>query len=160
MALVNLSYHVAHITQQDENYCWACALAMITGRHSWQAALQVADWCARAQRDPATGGLLPSGIPVAAQALGLSSVSCPPFSAAVLAARMRRGPVAIFGRYSTAGRPLNHVMVVSMMRGDDATPASLQIGVDDPWANGTRWTGAFTAFSGPVLQRADVIVSP
>jgi hypothetical protein len=159
MASVDLSHPVTHITQQDENYCWACALAMITGRHSFRAALEVAEWCRNVPHDSATGAILPVGVPVAARLLNLTSVSCPPFDAAALAGRLGHGAVAIFGRYNTAGRPLNHVMVVSMMRGDDSTPGSLQIGVDDPWAAGNRWTGTFAAFAGPVLQRADLMVS-
>jgi hypothetical protein len=159
MADINLSHPVTHITQQDQNDCWACALAMITGRHSYNAALEVADWCRRAPHNSATGALLPSGVPIAARLLHLTSVACPPFDAAVLAARLRHGAVAIFGRYTAAGRPQDHVMVVSMMQGDESNPGALQIGVDDPWAHGFRWTGNFAAFAGPVLQRADFLVS-
>lgn len=157
MARIDISHPVTHIIQLDQNYCWACALAMILGRHSWQAALEIADRCARAPRDP-NGALLPQGVPTAARALGLASAPCPPFSPAVLASRLRRGAVALFGRYNTGSGPFNHVMVVSMMRGDDTDPATLQLGVDDPWALESRWTGTFASFSGPILLRADALV--
>jgi hypothetical protein len=58
MAIVNINKPVTHITQQDENYCWACALAMVLGRHSWDAALEIADRCPANARDQNTGRVL------------------------------------------------------------------------------------------------------
>jgi hypothetical protein len=157
MAQQNIQHHVTHITQMDQNYCWACALAMVLGRHSWQAALEIPDRCVRGRA--ADGSLLPAGVPAAASALGLSCTAVTSFTPAILAGRMQRSAAAVFGSYRQGGRTLNHAMVVSMLRGDDANATSVQVGVDDPWANGSRWVGGFLAFSGPTLVRADYIVS-
>jgi hypothetical protein len=73
---------------------------------------------------------------------------------------MTRGAVAVFGQYNT-GRTFNHVMVVTLLRGDLDDPAALTVGVHDPYANGTRWTGAWNRWYGPnlTLRRADWLVS-
>lgn len=157
MAQQNIRHHVTHITQLDTNYCWACSLAMVLGRHSWRAALEIADRCARAPRD-ANGGLLPGGVPAAALALGLACAPVSSFTPALLASKMRWGAVAVFGMYRLDGRTFHHAMVVSTLRGDDSNPPSVLIGVDDPWAHGSRWTGAFPSFYGPTLVRADYMV--
>ena len=157
MAQQNIQHHVTHITQLDTNYCWACSLAMVLGRHSWNAALEIADRCVHAPRN-ADGALLPTGVPAAAGALGLRCTPVVSVTPAMLASSMRHSAVAVFGFYREGGEKINHAMVISMLRGDDRNPASVQLGVDDPWAAGTRWTGPFTAFYGPTLVRADYLV--
>lgn len=159
MSSVNINHPVSHITQQDEHYCWACALAMILGRHSWAAALEIADRCPAAARDMGTGALVDAA--AAARALHLNAERAAPFSPAHLARRMSRGPVAVFGQYNTGAGDFDHVMVVSLLRGELTNPAALTVGVDDPLANGTRWIGPWNRWAGPglPLRRADWIVS-
>src|SRR5262245_11770427 len=113
---ININRGVTHITQGDENYCWACALAMVLGRHSWGAALELADRCPISARDQNTGRLLNAA--AAARAVGLNATAPQDFSPATLAERMRRSAVAIFGDYDSGG----HVMVVSALRGEVENP--------------------------------------
>jgi hypothetical protein len=70
---------------------------------------------------------------------------------------MRRSAVAVFGDYDSGG----HVMVASYLRGELENPESLAVGVDDPWANGSRWTGPWNRWYGPgrTLRRARWLVS-
>ena len=159
MPLVNFNHAVAHITQQDQNYCWACALAMILGRHSWAAALQLADRCPSSARNVSTGALLDPA--AAARALHLNAARVTSFSPADLSQRMGRGAVAVFGRYNTGAGTFSHVMVVSLLRGNLDDTATLTVGVDDPLANGTRWTGAWNRWVGPglTLRSAEWLVS-
>ena len=158
MTQVNYHYSVTHITQQDQNYCWACALAMILGRRSWSAALEIADRCPPSARNPVTGAILDPA--AAARALHLNASRVTSFSPSALSRRMGHGAVAVFGQYNTGAGNFDHVMVVSILRGELNDPASVTVGVDDPLANGTRWTGPWNSWFGPglTLRRADWIV--
>ena len=51
MANISINHHIHHITQQDENYCWACAFAMLKGKRTWEQALAVADGVPTIARD-------------------------------------------------------------------------------------------------------------
>jgi hypothetical protein len=157
LAYHHLVYHVSQICQQDMNYCWACAFAMLLGRHSWQAALDIAERVPVAARDVASGALLPSGLPTAASALGFSCSPAAGLTPRMLASRMRSGPVGVFGNYRTANTTGGHVTVVSRFIGNDADTASVQLTVHDP-REGSAWTGPWSGFLGPALRSADTIV--
>ena len=153
MSQVNIDRPVSHVTQQDENYCWACAFAMVLGRHSWAAALALADRCPASARNVTTGAVLDPG--AAARAVGLSASRVRGMTPAVLAEHLGRSAVALFGTYRGSGRPRKHVMVASLLRGELTDPMTLTIGVDDPWANGTRWVGTWHQFVGSKLAHLD-----
>ncbi|MBH9578514.1 papain-like cysteine protease family protein [Inhella proteolytica] len=145
MPTVQINHRVHHITQRDENYCWACALAMLKGRHSWSDALDLADRVPATARSPEDGSLLRPDL--AAAAVGLRARPIKPLRPDLILEELRRGPIALFGWYQLTRR-FKHVMVISLMQGDPAVPAQLQVGVDDPWANGSRWIGPWPAFYG------------
>ena len=155
MAQQHLIYHVSQIVQQDMNYCWACAFAMLLGRHSWDAALQIADSVPASARDLSSGALLQ--VRTAASALGFRSSPAAGLTPQMLAAKMRSGAVGVFGRYRTTNTTGGHVTVVSRFVGDDADPSSVQLTVHDP-RGGSAWTGPWSGFSGPALTSADYIV--
>lgn len=159
MPAVHINHHVTHITQQDQHYCWACAFAMMKGKRSWSEALDLADRVPTTARNVADGSLLQPG--AAARALYLRARATSLVSPTGIAADLQRGPVSIFGNYRLAGRTFDHVMVLSLMEGDTDSPATVRVGVDDPWANGSRWIGPWTDFYGPgkTLLRPDWVVS-
>lgn len=161
MAQVNLNYRVTHIAQQDPNYCWACSLAMVLGRHSFHGAMEVVELCGQVSQDD-SGALLGSSIVPAAQRVGLVATPVRTFDAPALARAMVHGPVAIFGRFNFSQGRHNHAMVVSAFQGDDQHPEAVQLIVHDPW-EGSRWSGLFPAFhagrSTDPLVRADYFVS-
>lgn len=159
MAAVNINHHVHHIAQQDTHYCWACAFAMMKGKRRWSDALDLAELVPTSARDIDTGSLRQPD--VAARALHLRARGTSLVSPTGIAADLQRGPVSIFGSYRLAGRTLDHVMVLSLMQGDTDSPNTLQVGVDDPWANGDRWIGTWSDFYGPskTLFRPDWVVS-
>ena len=145
MANISINHHIHHITQQDENYCWACAFAMLKGKRTWEQALAVADGVPTSARDRNSGALInPSA---AANAAHLRARWVTQLTPGDLVSDLRRGPVAIFGVYRL-GRVFRHVMVLSLMIGDTAVPNAVRVGVDDPWASGNRWIGPWSDFCG------------
>ena len=159
MPVINVNHHVRHITQQDTHYCWACALAMLKGKSSWEEALDLADLVPSTARNPSNGSLVRPD--EAATRLHLRARRVHQLTPADLAPDLRRGPVALFGNYRLAGRTFDHVMVLSLMHGDSALPSTVRVGVDDPWANGSRWEGNWSDFYGrdKTLRRPDWVVS-
>jgi hypothetical protein len=158
MNMVNFNRPVSHITQRDENYCWACAFAMLLGRQSWEAAVEIADRCPQSSRNIATGAIIDPAS--AARAVHLRPHSVSSFSVADLARHLNRGAVAVFGSFKTE-RTFDHVMVVSQLRGDLDDPATIQLGVHDPYAHPPMWTGPWTSWYGPrlICKRVDLLVS-
>jgi hypothetical protein len=145
MANISLNHHIHHITQQDENYCWACALAMLKGERTWEQALAVADRVPESARDRNSGALINPA--AAAHAVHLRARRVTQLTPVDLVSDLRRGPVAIFGVYRLE-RVFRHVMVLSLMIGDTALPHAVRVGIDDPWASGNRWIGPWSAFCG------------
>jgi hypothetical protein len=159
MTQLNLNYRVSHITQHDVNYCWACAFAMIKGRSTWADAVNLSAQIPVTARNVELGTLTnPSA---AAQRVGLRHhpLLGGLLTPHILADFMTRGAIAIFGRYSMAGRTVDHVTVCSMLRGNEFDVNSIRIGIDDPWANGTRWTGTWNQFYGPWLIAGHAVVT-
>ena len=145
MANISIDRHVHHITQQDENYCWACALAMVTEKTTWEEALTVADRVPESARNRNNGALIN---PVAAaHALHLRVRRVTRLTPDDLVPDLSWGPVALFGVYRTA-RVFQHVMVLSLMIGDTAVPHAVRVGINDPWASGSRWIGPWSRFCG------------
>jgi ABC-type bacteriocin/lantibiotic exporter with double-glycine peptidase domain len=157
VARQHLVYHVSHIAQEDENYCWACVFAMLLGRHSFQAAaLDIAGRVPASARDESSGALLQ--VRTAASALGFACSPAAGLTPHALAARMRSGPVGVFGTYRTVANATGgHVTVVSRFEGDDSDASSVQLTVHDP-RSGSAWTGPWSGFFGPELRSADYIV--
>lgn len=158
MAIVNITHRIHHILQHDENYCWACAFAMVLGRSTWQQALDLAERVPVRLRNSNTGAVREPA--AAALSLGLSAQPAFPFGPNRIATALRRGPVAVFGCYNTGRGNFDHVMVLSGLNGDTENPASLTVAVDDPLARGMTWTGTWDRWYGPtrILRRADRIV--
>jgi hypothetical protein len=132
---------------------------MVLGRRSWAAALELASQCPTSARDVEHGGLI--NLSAGARAVHLAAVRAVGFSPTTLSRRMQHSAVAVFGQYDTGRGKHDHVMVVTLLRGDLDHPESVTIGVHDPWASGTRWTGPWNEWFGPrrVLLRADWMVS-
>lgn len=145
MANISINHHIHHITQQDENYCWACALTMVKGGRTWQQALDLADRIPNGARSTYDGTL--NHPDVAARAVHLRARRVSQLAPNDLISDLMRGPVALFGIYRLE-RVFAHVMVLSLMIGDTAVPNSVRVGIDDPWANGTRWIGPWSDFCG------------
>ena len=118
---------------------------MLKGRRTWEQALELADRVPQSARNPNDGSLL--NPETAARALHLHPRRVTSLAPNDIVTELRRGPIAIFGQYKLT-RIFRHVMVLSLIRGNTDTPGTTIIGVDDPWANGSRWIGTWANFHG------------
>jgi hypothetical protein len=156
---INIMQPTTHIWQVDPEFCWAAALAMITGRHSMDGVLHVMDMATAAGvRNLGTNPRLSAAdVQRVVHALHLRRFPAPsPLTVDSLAAHLRQGPCALFVALRSRPMPNGHVYVLSGMRGDgtDSTMLTLQ----DPYqATGTS-TVSFQDFLNVTISSVDHIV--
>lgn len=160
MSAVNISHHVTQIYQLDVTECWACAIAMMTGRHSHEGANHVRDLAMEANL--VVSSVLSSGnVQALARATRLAYHPSPQVTVGNFSSLLRRGPIVIMGTFNHHGAARLHAVTISGLQGD-GTPTGTQIKINDPWRG--VLTMSFSDFAAtrnppPFLRHADYILS-
>ncbi|HVG38659.1 MAG TPA: papain-like cysteine protease family protein [Pyrinomonadaceae bacterium] len=160
MPPVNISHHVTQINQRDVTECWACSIAMITGRHSWESVNHVRDLAIDAGVN-VNGRLSSADVRNLARATRLGYHDHPQITVGYFASLLRRGAFVLFGRFNFPGAAVDHAVAISALQGD-GTPAGTRITINDPWGGVVRTSFQDFALSRnppPILVRGDYIIS-
>ena len=135
MARINLHHHIANITTDNNDDCWAASTAMVMHRHSINGTNHVKALAAQARIPLSVGTLPDSSVQSLARVVRLGYHAFPrmPLTFDDLEGFLKRGPVVAFGFYNYPGMQssFKHAVAIYAMIGD-GTPRGTKIYMMDP----------------------------
>jgi len=157
MGPVNIRHHIATITTDSKEDCWAASTAMVMRRHS-SAGTDHVKALARAAAVPLDAGTLPDdSVSLLARAvhLGLHDFQSRDVTLEILAQLLQRGPVVAFGFFQYPGKPdaFKHAVAIFALEGDGSAkntkvshidPFSIVNPFSDDWEHYSDFVGDIT----------------
>ena len=135
MGHIHIHNHIASITTDNRDDCWAAATAMVMKRHSIAGTNHVKALAAAAHVPLDTGTLPDGSVPLFARAvrLGLHEFPVKDITLAQLESMLRRGPVVAFGFFNYPGSlsAFKHAVAIFALTGD-GTRRGTKVSLNDP----------------------------